>query len=251
MAVLNLAINARDAMAGGGDITIATARRIIRTDAELIAGDYIELTVSDMGAGMTPEVAARAFDPFFTTKDVGKGTGLGLSQVYGIARQSGGTVRIESQPGAGTSVRIYLPKIDAQVSPGIEGEADGHVAPAPVATILVIDDDPDMRRVLVDSLDALSYRVIEAVDGSSGLAALDRDVPDLMIVDFAMPGMNGAEVAKAARERRPDLPIVFASGYADTAAIRGMAGPEATVLRKPFRFDDLQAALANALNRRA
>jgi len=250
IAVLNLAINARDAMPEGGDLTIATAVRRTRGDAELAAGEYVDLSVADTGSGMPAEVAARAFDPFFTTKGVGKGTGLGLSQVYGMARQAGGTVRIESRPGAGTTVRICLPRTAAPARAGAEPEPSAAMAVESAATILVVDDDPDIRRMLAASLDALGYRVLEAEDGPSGLAALDGGAPDLVVVDFAMPGMNGAEVAKAVRERRPELPIVFASGYADTAAIEAVAGKDAAVLRKPFRIDQLQAVLAEALNGR-
>jgi PAS domain S-box-containing protein len=248
MAVLNLAINARDAMAEGGELTIATAGRRMDRDAELAAGEYVELSVTDTGAGMPPEVAARAFDPFFTTKGVGKGTGLGLSQAYGMARQAGGTARIESRPGAGTTVRIYLPRTSEpmQSSDGADQPATTNVGNT--ATILIVDDDPDMRRVLVASLDTLGYRVLEAADGAAGLAVLGEEAPDLLILDFAMPGMNGAEVAKVARERRPDLPIVFVSGYADTAAIEAAAGTNMTVLRKPFRVDDLQSVLIEVLD---
>jgi PAS domain S-box-containing protein len=248
VAVLNLAINARDAMPDGGELTIATAPRELRADPELKAGEYVEVSVRDTGTGMSPEVAARAFDPFFTTKGVGKGTGLGLSQIYGLARQTGGTVRIESQPGQGTTVRILLPKTSLPAQPAAKAGVNGPDASGAAATILVVDDDPDIRRVLVDSLEALGYRVIEAPDGPAGLSELERSAPDLMMVDFAMPSMNGAEVARAARERRPDLPILFASGYADTAAIEEAAGKDAIILRKPFRVDDLQAVLVEALS---
>jgi PAS domain S-box-containing protein len=251
MAILNLAINARDAMSEGGALTISTAVRRIVGDAELGSGDYVELAVADTGAGMPPDVVARAFDPFFTTKGVGKGTGLGLSQVYGIARQTGGTVRIDSRVGAGTTVRIFLPRTDARISPEPEGEEEGALGKGATATILVVDDDADMRRVLVESLDALGYRVIEAHDGASGLKLLAAHAPDLLMVDFAMPGMNGAEVAKAARERRPHLPVVFASGYADTAAIGEVGGPDVVMLRKPFRVDQLHAAITDALDGRS
>jgi PAS domain S-box-containing protein len=250
MAVLNLAINARDAMPDGGDLTIATRLHRMEGTGDLAAGEYVELSVSDTGTGMPSDVVARAFDPFFTTKGVGRGTGLGLSQVYGIAKQAGGTVRIDSRLGVGTTVRIYLPRTGAPVRTGEEPEAKEAAISDSTATILVIDDDPDVRRMLVASLDALNYRVIEADDGLRGLAALDEGSPDLMMVDFAMPGMNGAEVAKAAREKRPDLPIVFASGYADTAAIEAVTGDDIFVLRKPFRVGDLQAVLAEALLRR-
>jgi CheY-like chemotaxis protein len=247
MAVLNLCINARDAMPDGGDLTLRTALRQVGADPELAPGAYVELTVTDTGAGMSPEVLERAFDPFFTTKGVGKGTGLGLSQVYGIARQAGGAVRLESREGHGTTVRILLPRTAAALRPDQAGAGPGAPAGEASATILVVDDDPDIRRVLADSLDALGYRVVEAADGPAGLAALEAQAPDLMMVDFAMPGMNGAEVARAARQRRPDLPIVFASGYADTAAIESVAGKDAPVLRKPFRIRDLQAVVAQML----
>lgn len=216
MAVLNLAINARDAMPSGGSLTISTTSHAVDRDAELAPGDYVELVVADTGAGMPPEVAARAFDPFFTTKGVGKGTGLGLSQVYGIAKQAGGTARIESESGRGTTVRIFLKTTEAPMDVSARTREAVPIAPGPVATVLAIDDDVHARGFLADSLDALGYRVIEAEDGPSGLAELERSRPDLMIVDFAMPGMNGAEVAKAALARVPNLPIMFASGYADT-----------------------------------
>ncbi len=247
MAVLNLAINARDAMPGGGALTIATRPVRINQHPEMEPGEYLELAVADTGAGMSPDIAARAFDPFFTTKELGKGTGLGLSQVYGIARQAGGTARIESRPGEGTTVRLFLRRTEANV----RGEEEIHLREMAggnrSATVLVIDDDPDVRGFLIDSLDALGFRTIEAQDGPAGLAALDESEPDLMLVDFAMPGMTGAEVARAAWVRFPGLPIVFASGYADTAAIEDVAGAGATILRKPFRVDELQTVLIQSL----
>ena len=250
MAVLNLAINARDAMPDGGELTIATAPRFVEGDPELADGHYVELSVADTGQGMPAEVVARAFDPFFTTKGVGKGTGLGLSQVYGIARQSGGAVRIDSAPGRGTVVRLLLPRTDAPVRAGDGRRADGEGEGARgSATILLVDDDADMRAVLADQLEALGYRVVQAADGPAGLALLDEAAPDLLMLDFAMPGMTGAEAARAARARRPELPIVFATGYADTAAIEAAAGPDAPVLRKPFRLEELQAVVAGALGR--
>jgi PAS domain S-box-containing protein len=247
MAILNLAINARDAMPEGGNLTIAMNVRLMQHDAELADGEYVELSVTDTGSGMSAEVVTRAFDPFFTTKGTGKGTGLGLSQVYGMARQAGGTARIESKPGAGTTVRLYLPRTAAGAVMKAEpeaGKADGALGSA---TILVVDDDADVRRMLVASLDSLGYLVREAEDGQAGLAALAEHGVDLMIVDFAMPGLNGAEVASAARQRWPGLPIVMASGYADTAAIEAAIGRDAPVLRKPFRVSDLQATVEAAL----
>jgi signal transduction histidine kinase/CheY-like chemotaxis protein len=247
LAVLNLAINARDSMLEGGDLKIAIAAREIRDDVELPPGEYIELSVADTGAGMAPEVLARAFNPFFTTKGPGKGTGLGLSQVYAISRQAGGIARIESHPGKGTTVRMYLPVTEVSAAaPTTAPEPPLPRAP-PGAAVLVIDDDAAVRRVLTEFLRGIGYKVSEAADGPSGLAKLAEQAPDLLLVDFAMPGMNGAEVAKAARARQPGLPIVFATGYAETAAIEQAVGPDAVVLHKPFRMDELQAALAEAM----
>jgi PAS domain S-box-containing protein len=251
MAVLNMAINGRDAMPDGGELTIASRPYSSSGDGELQAGEYTELSVTDTGTGMAPEVAARAFDPFFTTKGVGKGTGLGLSQVYGIARQTGGSVRIESKPGSGTTIRVYLPATDLTPATVEPSEASTLSHEQPGAAILVVDDDPDVRQLLAASLDALGYHVREAHDGPSGLASLGEHRPDLMVLDFAMPGMNGAEVAAAARQRYPDLPIVFASGYSDTAAIEAAVGSDAILLRKPFRIDELQTVVAVVLTEHA
>ncbi len=249
MAVLNLAINSRDAMPDGGDLTISTAVRRIGPDADLPAGDYVELSVSDTGLGMTADVLAKAFDPFFTTKGIGEGTGLGLSQVYGIARQAGGIARIESAAGRGTTVRVYLPLMSSAQAIGADGGTAPEAAHAATRTakVLLIDDDPDLRMVIAATIEALGYRVIAAADGAAGLASLAEHAPDLVVVDFAMPGMNGAEFAIAARELNPGLPIIFASGYAETAAIEKAVGPDAIVLRKPFRMGELETAIADAL----
>lgn len=249
MAVLNLAINARDAMPNGGKLTIATRAVDILSDAELQRGQYVELSVTDTGAGMPPDVVSHAFDPFYTTKETGKGTGLGLSQVYGMARQGGGTARIESEPGRGTVVRVWLPRTTAPVaSPAslLPREAD---RPARSGTVLVVDDDAAVRGVLVDALRTLGYDVAEATDGSSGLRLLEESTPDIMVVDFAMPGLNGAEVAKAARARLPSLPIILATGYAETGIIEELAGKATPVLRKPFRIDQLQVLIADAIEK--
>ncbi|PHK93320.1 hybrid sensor histidine kinase/response regulator [Pseudoroseomonas rhizosphaerae] len=247
LAVLNLAINARDAMPEGGDLHIASSVARIERDGVLRPGSYALLTVADTGEGMPPEVLARAFDPFFTTKGVGKGTGLGLSQVYGIAHQAGGTVRMESRPGAGTTVRIYLPltALEPEAEPA-ERKAE---ARAGKASILVVDDDADVREMLVTALETLGFSATEAGSGTAGLAALEAARPDLVILDYAMPDLTGAEVARLARKRWPALPIVFASGYADTATIESVAGTDAIVLRKPFRIGDLGAVIAGALGR--
>jgi CheY-like chemotaxis protein len=247
LAILNLAINARDAMPAGGRLTIRTRRYSGEGDSQLPAGGFIEIAVSDTGTGMSAEVAARAFDPFFTTKGVGKGTGLGLSQVYAMARQAEGSVRIQTSPGEGTTVTFYLPTTQAAAQPEASDRAvepEQHAA----ATVLVIDDDGDVRRFLADSLDSFGYVVVQAKDGPSGLEALAQSKPDLVIVDYAMPGMTGAEVAEHIRRNHDGLPIVFASGYADTVAIEAVA-EDSMVLRKPFRIDELQLAIQTALRR--
>jgi CheY-like chemotaxis protein len=199
---------------------------------------------------MAPEIAVRAFDPFFATKGPGRGTGLGLSQVYGIARQAGGTARIESRPGAGTTVRVYLRSPAEADDLGKVGPTDqGAGAAGATARVLVIDDDPDVRRMTVSSLEALGYSPLEASDGPSGLACIEDSSPDLLVLDFAMPGMNGAEVARAVQARWPGLPIVFVIGYADTAAIESANKGRTALLRKPFRIDELQAALTLVVGR--
>jgi PAS domain S-box-containing protein len=248
MAVLNLAINSRDAMPSGGELTIKTRPVRIEEDAELPPGEYVALSVSDTGCGMLPEVAGRAFDPFFTTKGVGKGSGLGLSQAYGIAWQTGGTARIESLVGHGTTIQLLLPRTSAEVS-APQTPSDIAVSTSmSTATVLVIDDDEDVRSMLMASVEALGYKVLEAADGGGGLAVAEECAPDLVLVDFAMPGINGAEVAEALWVRQPELPIVFVTGYAETEAIERAAGPQARMLRKPFRIEELQAMLAEALN---
>jgi PAS domain S-box-containing protein len=246
MAVLNLAINARDAMPEGGVITIRTAPYRSDRDTDLKAGDYVEVNVADNGTGMTPEVLARALDPFFTTKGVGKGTGLGLSQVYGMARQAGGTLRLASAVGSGTSIRLFMPRCEPPTD-SVPVAAETIDDEQPAAHVLIVDDDAVVRRFLADALEALEYRATLAEDGPSGLAAFERERPDVVVLDFAMPGMNGAEVAKELRSRQPHLPIVFASGYSDTAALEAAIGNDATFLRKPFRTDELQRALTSAL----
>ena len=249
LAVLNLAINARDAMPQGGDLVIALGARQVANDLELEPGEYIELSVADNGAGMTADIAARAFDPFFTTKGVGKGTGLGLSQVYGMARQAGGTARIRSAPGEGTTVSIFLKRTSDEAAGHAARAADRETAHAAVTTILIVDDDPDVRRFLSESLDSLGYAVVEAEDGQAGLDALARKVPDLMLVDYAMPGMTGVELARRVRGIHPKLPILFASGYAETSELETLLGGHSMVLRKPFRINELQDAVAGALAR--
>jgi PAS domain S-box-containing protein len=248
VAVLNLAINARDAMPGGGILTFTSKPVSVAGDPDIEDGDYVELTISDTGLGMPPEVSERAFEPFFTTKEVGKGTGLGLSMVYGMARQSGGAARIESAPGKGTSVKLMFRKAEeAVVETALSTqEPVGAAVPMAPISVLVIDDDPDVRAFIVASLEEQGYRVRQASDGREGLAAMEREVPDLVVLDFIMPGMSGAEVAHQIRALRPDQPILFVSGYSETEAVKRTA-PNAPLLAKPFRSDALQKAVRGAL----
>lgn len=246
MMALNLAINARDAMPDGGQLTISTAVRTIVDDPEVEDGDYVEIAVVDTGMGMDEATLRRAMEPFFTTKPVGKGTGLGLAQIYGSARQAGGTARIESVAGRGTTVRVLLPCSDGAAASTEPEEREAVLMPARALRILLVDDDPDLSAVLSAGLEALGHVVTVANDGPTALAKLEEAAPDAAVLDFAMPGMNGAEVAREIRHRRQALPIVFASGFPDTGAIEA-AGGLATVLRKPFRMEELLRALGDAV----
>jgi PAS domain S-box-containing protein len=248
VAVLNLAINARDAMPDGGILSFASRPVKVRGDPDIIDGDYLEVTIADTGTGMEPQVAERAFEPFFTTKEVGKGTGLGLSMVYGMARQSGGAARIESREGEGTAVKLLFRKADVPVTE-IAEPAEDSAAPAkpPVPlSVLVIDDDPDVRGFIVETLEEQGYQVREASDGRAGLAELERARPDLVVLDFIMPGLSGAEVASRIRAEAPGQPILFVSGYSETEAVKRTA-PDAPLLTKPFRADALHKAVRGAL----
>jgi signal transduction histidine kinase len=249
LVILNLAINARDAMEVGGSLTVETANVALpapERPEDPPAGDYVMVAVSDTGSGMTDEVRARVFEPFFTTKDIGKGSGLGLSQVYGVASQSGGAVRIDSRLGEGTSVKVYLPRAEALPQPDAEVLRDAGAENAHDLRVLVVDDDSAVREGTAGILGDLGYRVIEAGSGGAALDMLDREEKiDVMLLDFAMPGMNGAEVAREARARRPDVPIVFVTGYADTAALDD--ADQDGILRKPYVERDLAAKLRAVL----
>jgi PAS domain S-box-containing protein len=250
VAVLNLAINARDAMPDGGVLIFSTRPIKATNDPELEAGDYVELSITDTGAGMNEAVAARAFEPFFTTKEVGKGTGLGLSMVYGMARQSGGTARIVSKPGVGTTVQLLLRLAEQQAvaSGATDLQAERGVGGAADASILVIDDDPDVRGFIVATLEEQGYRVREASDGRKGLKTFRDERPDLVVLDFIMPGLSGADVAKRMLRDVPGQPILFVSGYSETEAVRE-AAPNAPLLTKPFRPDALESAVRAGLTK--
>jgi PAS domain S-box-containing protein len=248
VAILNLAINARDAMPEGGSLTFTTRPVTMEDAPDVDDGDYIELCISDTGLGMPPDVAERAFEPFFTTKEVGKGTGLGLSMVYGMARQSGGAARIESAPGKGTAVKLLFRAVEDVVIEAAVGsdEPTSHNIPLAPVSVLVIDDDPDVRGFIVTSLEEQGYRVREASNGREGLAALERELPDLVVLDFIMPGLSGADVARRILDKHPHQPILFVSGYSETDAVKRTA-PDAPLLAKPFRAEALQKAVRGAL----
>jgi signal transduction histidine kinase/ActR/RegA family two-component response regulator len=253
LVILNLAINARDASPVGGDLIVETANVAVREPAarpeEPCPGDYVMVAVTDHGSGMTNEVLARAFEPFFTTKEVGKGSGLGLAQVYGFAKQSGGGVRIDTRLGEGTSIKVYLPRAAGAAEHAEDASpATVHEEHGPGRQrILLVDDDTDVREVTAAILAARGYEVIEAGSGGSALDVLDREggKVDLMLMDYAMPGMNGSEVAREAQAKRPALPVLFITGYADFAAFKEVG--EERIVSKPFREEDLLAKVQVAL----
>jgi PAS domain S-box-containing protein len=247
-AILNLAINARDAMPGGGTLTISTSLSREQNGIDLDAGDYVCIAVEDDGQGMSSEVLARATEPFFSTKPFGKGTGLGLAQVYGIARQSKGTLRIESSEGEGTVVRLLLPQVVGEiVADSAGGKAAAPAAKAeaaPAARILVVDDDADVRAFIADILGDLGHRVETLDCADAALEALAQGAPDLVLLDFAMPGMNGAQLAREARALHPGLPIVFVTGFAESEQLERALGSDVAVLKKPFGIEELAAVIA-------
>ncbi|HWH18559.1 MAG TPA: response regulator [Allosphingosinicella sp.] len=246
--ILNLAINSRDAMPAGGRLTIATKNVDCvppQLSAELNPGQYVAISVADTGTGMSPAVLARAFEPFFTTKEQGKGTGLGLAQLYGFAKQSGGTVRIESKEGQGTTVTIYLPRTQEE---GVASEAPSIEArPRQRARILIVDDDDDVRMVAEAMIEEIGYEVVAAASGEQALKEMKPGRFAMMITDVAMPGMTGVEVARRMREIDPHLPIVFASGYADVQTFGAELSDE-VLLRKPYRIADVAARISAVLS---
>lgn len=255
-ALLNLCINARDAMPNGGRLTIETGNRWLdeRAAAQraLPQGQYVSLCVSDTGTGMSPDVVARAFDPFFTTKPIGQGTGLGLSMVYGFAGQSGGAVRIYSEVGKGTMICIYLPR---HAAPEQVEDAPLKMSPAPASagkkTIMVVDDEPLVRMVAVEILEELGYVVLEAEDGPSALRILQAkpDI-DLLVTDVGLPnGMNGRQLADAVREQRPDLNVLFVTGYAENAVLNhGHLDRGMQVMTKPFTSEALARRVSGLID---
>ena len=253
-AILNLAVNARDAMGGSGALTFA-ARNVtvgIGKVEALAPGDYVAIEVSDTGSGMSPETVAKVFDPFFTTKEVGKGTGLGLSMVYGFAQQSGGGVEIASVVGEGTTVRIFLPRAVSEAA-AVEEVIEAQLPMGSASeTILVVEDDDDVRAYTVGILRELGYRVIEAYDGAAGLRLLERQDRSiqLLLTDVIMPEMSGPELASAAKLRQPDLRVLFNSGYTREAIMRdGRLEAGVDLISKPFTYAMLAAKVRELLDR--
>jgi PAS domain S-box-containing protein len=254
-AILNLAVNARDAMPEGGRLTIDTQNthldeRYREAHPGLVAGQYVLIAVTDNGSGMPADVIAKAFDPFFTTKEVGRGTGLGLSQVYGFVKQSGGHVKIYSEPGHGTTVKIYLPRYMGDNGAAEEARAVEMPLGEESELILVVEDEPAVRQLSVDALSELGYRVIEADGGKSALHLLERH-PDiaLMFTDVVMPQMNGARLAQEARSMRPALKIVFTTGYTRNAVVHnGVLDAGVELIGKPFTIEELAAKIRAVLD---
>jgi CheY-like chemotaxis protein len=251
IAIINLAVNARDAMPNGGRLTIETANvhldeRYAASQVEVLPGQYVLLAVTDNGTGMPPDVRAKAFDPFFTTKDVGHGTGLGLSQVYGFVKQSRGHVKIYSEVGEGTTIKIYLPRFHASAEAAIDEPE--RIAPRGTnnEAILVVEDDPDVRAYSVETLREIGYHVIEAPTGREALRVLEAN-PKIAVLftDIGLPGgMNGRQLADEAQKHRPNLKVLFTTGYARNAIVHeGRVDPGVELLTKPFS----QAALAGKL----
>ncbi|HYJ18809.1 MAG TPA: ATP-binding protein, partial [Burkholderiales bacterium] len=254
-ALLNLAINARDAMPEGGTLTIATSNILFEPEQAIIRdikpGEYVRLSISDTGVGMPPEVQVRAFDPFYTTKPIGQGTGLGLSMIYGFIRQSEGSVLIESEIGEGTMIEVCLPRYcgDLPQDAGAVDEDGLHQA-GQDEVVLVVEDEAVVRLLVVEVLNDLGYRALEAVDGNSALRILQSSQRiDLLATDIGLPDINGRQVADAARARRPELKILFMTGYAESAAGSSFLGSDMDIISKPFTLDKLALKIREIIER--
>ncbi|GBU19723.1 MULTISPECIES: response regulator [Methylobacterium] len=242
LAILNLCINARDAMPEGGRIEIATASVRVEADPEIAAGEFLRLSVTDGGSGIPPEILARVCEPFFTTKGVGQGTGLGLAMVFGLAQTAGGRLTIDSEVGRGTRVELLLPAAGEAPAASEDGEAAAPEAPRP-ARILVVDDDAEVRHVTASFLVDFGYAASEAADASTAVAMLEAGGFELVVADLAMPGMTGADLAETVRRRWPALPVLILTGHAEAMQIP----PDVPVLDKPFRSAELAARVSALL----
>jgi len=250
-ALLNLAINARDAMPDGGRLTITAEQcRVAASEAGgLDAGNYVMIAVEDTGVGIPPEILEKVFDPFFTTKPIGQGTGLGLSMIYGFTQQSGGQVRIDSSPGQGTSIKLYLPAALGAETQEEQGDAESP-SEGSGQTVLVVEDDDAVRLLICEVLMDLSYRVLEAEDADAALRTLTATGRiDLMVSDVGLPGMNGRQLADVARQHRPDLPVLFVTGYAENAATKAsFLGTNMAMIGKPFAVEVLASKINEMVN---
>jgi len=250
LAMLNLAFNARDAMPEGGTLTISADRRSGAIAPDMPAGDYVALTLSDTGIGMAPDVRARAAEPFFTTKGAGKGTGMGLAMALAVARQSGGSLAIESEEGQGTAITLFLRVATGQPRRIVGDDARSDVRiDLSGCTVALIDDDPQVRATLADTLISAGATVREAAEGVAGIQLVHNVRPDLLVVDFAMPGMTGADVVQRVRKEFPDLPVVLVTGFADTDKLNAVTEAGVAVLWKPFEAQELLRKVAGLLRR--
>jgi len=253
-ALLNLCLNSRDAMPHGGQLTLETANaylgdEYVQAHADVKAGQYVMLAVSDNGSGIAPQHLARVFEPFFTTKEKGKGTGLGLAMIYGFAKQSGGHVSIYSEPGQGTTVKLYLPRAGHAPVP-VKPAGDAMVASGGTGTVLLVEDDALVRRYAHDQLVALGYTVIEAHNGTQALQVLQTQAGvDLLFTDVVMPGLNGEQLADQARVLRPHLKVLYTSGYTENAIVhQGRLDPGVHLLTKPYRREELARRIRDAMS---
>ncbi|HEY8032711.1 MAG TPA: PAS domain S-box protein [Methylocella sp.] len=247
-AILNLAINARDAMPDGGTLRIEMSNKVLdeiqARQSDLTSGEFVCLRISDTGVGMTPAVKRRAFDPFFTTKPIGQGTGLGLSMIYGFVRQSDGAVGIDSEEGKGTTVEIYLPRHTADAAEAPDDQPQCYHGPGGDEVVLVVEDEVFVRDLIVEAIDNLGYQAIEAADGLSALRILDSSQRiDLLVSDIGLPGLNGRQLADAARVKRPGLKVLFMTGYAETAAGSSFLENGMEIISKPFMMNALASKL--------
>jgi PAS domain S-box-containing protein len=255
--LVNLAINARDAMADGGKLTVEALNQTLdldycRSNPEVTPGQYVVICVSDTGHGMAPDILGRAFEPFFTTKEIGHGTGLGLSQVYGFVKQSGGHIKIYSEPGQGTTVKMYFHRSGEQAAP-IDETGGTPVGDSAHETVLVVEDDKDLRGYLVEVLRDLNYRVAAAADGVTALGIIEQASMrvDLLLTDVVMPGMNGRELANRARQLRPTIKVLFMSGYSRNAVVhQGRLDLDVQLIQKPVSLSDLATRIRDMLDER-
>jgi CheY-like chemotaxis protein len=254
-AILNLALNARDAMPEGGKLTIEASNTFLdeiycSRNAEVRPGQYVEISVTDNGAGMTGDVASRAFEPFFTTKETGQGTGLGLSQVYGFVKQIDGHVKIYSEPGHGTTVKIYLPRVKGATAAEAPDLQDAKMPAGPGGeSILVVEDDDDARAFIAETLRELNYIVFRATDAPSALKILATERVDLLLTDVVLPGRNGRDLADEAAAKRPGLNVLFMTGYSRNAIVHnGRLDQGVCMIQKPFTQAALAAKIRNLLD---